>query len=89
MKTTIEITGQVGGNFTLLGALKNYESKRKGMFNGFILEYGTEQQAEKDLQQAFEKLCADEPDMIDEAGGISFYDNTLFYDASKAKLYNY
>ena len=84
MKSRIEITGQTAGNFRLLRKIKNYE-KVNQFFNDYTLYYNSIGEARADLKQACKRLTEDEPEFAKE-DGIYFYNDTLFYDASKAKL---
>ena len=84
MKTTIEINGQIGGNHRLLNALSNYDTYTKGQFYGFIVEYPSKLEAQKDLASAFKKLRNDDPtdsrlDNYRDRGGRIY---KVTYDAS-------
>jgi hypothetical protein len=87
MKTQIHITGQISGNFTLVRLMQNYESKRQGMFNSFILEYRTKTEARNDLKNAYKQLKRDEPDTCN----LDIYRYkgkpiSVTYDASRAEI---
>jgi len=84
MKRTIEITGQISGNFTLARMI-GCEAKR-GMFSSFTIPFATKKEAVKAIRDAYNSLVAEEPELKGCFGGIRVNkDRTeLYYDASKA-----
>lgn len=86
MKTTINVMGQISGNFKLASALQTWESEQRStMFNGFSITYPTRKQAYKALWEAYKKLRADEPEFA--KGGMSYSPKqSLTYDASQATI---
>jgi len=89
MKVQIVITGQISGNFTLLNKLDNGTSK-KGMLNGFILNFDTKAEATKAIKEAYKSLCIAEPEFKGLTSGIRKNEDSsvLYYDASKAVILN-
>lgn len=86
MKTQIIISGGIAGNHEILSKLHSY-SKRDNHFSDYFLYYETDELAAEDLFNAYNTLCEQEPDMVDNlAGGIYMHDNMLTYDASTAKI---
>ena len=86
MKTTIKITGQVGGNFRLFSHLQRDAVKVEQSFANFMLYFHTKKEAKKALSQAAKNLKSLEPDFAKE-GGISYFPGwQLIYDASKAVI---
>ena len=87
MKTTIEISGQIGSNFKLLSKLNNGDYK-KSMFNGFFIHFNTKKEAVKFIKDAYNSLCEDEPEQKNRFGGVRVNKDrtTLYYDASKAVI---
>jgi hypothetical protein len=87
MKTTIQITGQIGGNHRLLSAILSAylaTSYGDGMFYSKHVEFQTRKDAFKALSVAWHKLIADEPEF---KHGISYSPKwMLHYDASKASI---
>lgn len=88
MKTTIEISGQISGNFRLRSALATAECIiYPSMFNGFRLTYPTKKQAKKALWDGYKKLRQNEPEMGTGIGGIRYSKwGSLSYDASTASI---
>ena len=84
MKCRIEITGQIGGNNILFHSLMDFENKKE-FFQDITLSYNSISEARADLKRACKRLTEDEPEFA-KKDGIYFYNDTLFYDASKAKL---
>jgi hypothetical protein len=88
MKTTITISGQIGGNHKLLNALSNYDNYTKGQFYGFDVKYASKLQAQKDLASAFKKFKDDEPTasrivIYRDRGGRAY---KVIYDASTMQI---
>jgi len=85
MKTSISISGQIGGNHTLARACGTIDSEQKRtMFNGFEIKFKTKKEAVKALSQAYQFLKSEEPEYFKQ-GGISYKRGYgLWYDASKA-----
>jgi len=85
MKTHIEITGQISGNFRLLNALNAWECESKKLpFDGFLLTFETRKAARRALWQGFRYLRAAEPEF---KHGIGYCPkHSLSYDASKAVI---
>ena len=89
MKSTITITGQISGNFTLRNALVgNSTTEEKTMFNGFRLHFDTKKAAINAIREAYNSLCKDEPEMKGRLSGISADKGRTYlrYDASNAKI---
>ncbi len=88
MKTTIEISGQIDGNYKLKAKLHNYLNENKGMFNRFYLEYPSKKEAKNDLKNAFKSFCKEMPEEKNKRTGFYFNsDKTILYwDASKAEI---
>lgn len=85
MKTTIKITGQVSGNFTLLGKMRNYTKKTNGQFNSFTLHYDSISEAKNDIKTAYKSFINEETEfksMISKSSDST----SLKYDASYAKI---
>ena len=84
MKSTIHVTGQINGNFTLARAIGG--ERRDGMFNSFYLDFQTKGAAREAIRKAYMSLTQDEPEMRGRIGGVrSNRSRTeLYYDASKA-----
>lgn len=90
MKALIEISGQINGNFTLKNKIERCDGSiqtNKTMFNGFRIHFETVEQAKKALKKAYKDLVYDEPEMKNKIAGISLYNETLMYDASKATIF--
>ena len=85
MKAKIEITGGIGGNSAIFNKLGNYTDWKKGSFGGFVVYYSTVTEARKSLKDAYKRLKEDEDEFYRQ-GGISFYQDSLTYDASKAEI---
>lgn len=90
MKTSIIISGQISGNFTLKNALDSREllEEKSLMFNNFELVYATKKAAKKALWEAFKYLRStlDEP-RVGSMSGLRYSKfGSLYYDASKAEL---
>lgn len=88
MRTSIYISGQINGNFKLRNAIITAEcEEKKGMFNAIELVFATKKTAKKALSAAYKSLIKDEPEMKGRFGGIRYAPgNTLYYDASQAKI---
>ena len=88
MKTSIIITGQIGGNHILRNVIISSnleESERSGMFFSKIISFPTKKDAKKALWEAYKLLRAD----IETKTTTRYRKgDALFYDASKAELYN-
>lgn len=84
MKTSISITGQLNGNFTLLRAIKTYDCiEEETGFGNFALHFKTKKEAKKALWEGYKYIRND-------YNGTSLrYRNSgeLYYDASSAKIY--
>lgn len=88
MKTSIIITGQIGGNHTLRNAIIDSnleESEESGMFFSKTISFSTKKDAKKALWEAYKLLRRDI-----ETKTVTSYrkGDALFYDASKAEIYN-
>jgi hypothetical protein len=83
MKCTIEITGQMGGNYTLGRAIGGQQSN--GMFHAIICRFDTKKEAYEALKEAYKTLKRQEPEFV----GRHLYGakSHLRYDASIAKIY--
>ena len=86
MKAQIHITGQIGGNFRLLNAYRNYTQKENGMFNSFYLCYDTIGEAKQAMRSAW-KAIKNIDDNTSWHDGLSKDLCTLNYDASTARLH--
>jgi len=90
MKTSIIISGQIGGNYLLKNALNSDDllDTKNLMFNNFELVYMSKSSAKKALWEGFKylKTTLDNP-MIGCITGLR-YDKygALYYDASQAKI---
>ncbi len=88
MYATIIITGQPQGNIEILHILPAYDDKKEGPFNTFYLYYKNASVAQKDLNQAYKSLKAEEP----KTSLIQIYRSAgnkpikLQYDASRAVI---
>ena len=89
MKAEIIITGQVSGNFHLLGKMHNYSELQKSYAN-FTLKYNTKKQAQADLESAWKAIKRDESEYCKKDGSYIVRHNkratALIYDASKAAI---
>ena len=85
MRTSIFISGQINGNYTLKGAICGFEEEKRTMFNGFELKFKTKKEAKKSLWEAFKYLRQDKQDANASMLSYSKY-GVLSYDASKAKI---
>lgn len=88
MRTAVNITGQIAGNHRLARAIKTIDStETKLPFNGIRLEFPTKREAKAALKSAHKILLMDEPEF---KNGYYLSNNkeTLYYDASKAEIYN-
>lgn len=85
-KTTININGQLNGNFKLLSAIGGNHERTQ--FNGFKIYFETKKEAAKAIRDAYNKLIQDEPESKNRIGGIGTNKTRtlLEYDASKAKI---
>ena len=86
MKTTIEITGQISGNYRLLNALNTYQAEyNKLPFYGHKLTFATRKEARKALWDGYRYLVAQEPEFA--KGGIRYgAKRCIYYDASRAVI---
>ena len=87
MKTTIEITGQISGNFTLRNAIAStgWPEIHNGMFNAFRLTFETRKEARKAMWEAYKSLREDKQDA--QASRLRYIPkHSLSYDASKAVI---
>jgi len=81
MKATIEITGQISGNFLLRNRVSTWESTIEScMFNTFRIHFPTKKSAIKALSDARKKFILD-GDSYSYTRGYS-----LSYDASRATI---
>lgn len=87
MKAQIQISGQIGGNFTLLNKLNNsWGGYRKSVLNGFIINYKTIGEAKKAMKVAYKELkqeCKESNCPLPKIAKDATY---LSYDASIAKI---
>ena len=84
MKTRIEITGQIGGNYKLLSAIGNGDEMNRTMFNGFAITFATRTEARECMRQAF-KYLKNEDYRCTRLSHTSDY-GVLNYDSSTAKI---
>ncbi|MDA3781156.1 MAG: hypothetical protein PF487_13165 [Bacteroidales bacterium] len=86
MKTTIRITGQPQGNFTLKTAITSCDCDVNKYFQDYKITFKTKKDAVKALNKAYKELKNDEPEYA-KGGGINYMlDHSLEYDASKAVI---
>ena len=86
MKTSIEISGQISGNRTLLNAIPSDGNSTKSLpFYGYVVTFKTKKEAKKALWEAYKSLRQDKEDA--EKSMLSYSKTgSLSYDASKAKI---
>jgi hypothetical protein len=86
MTTSIIISGQIGSSWKLRSALPGFFEEKRTMFNGFELIYKTKKEAVAAIREAYNSLCADEPEFKNRLGGVraNASRTELYYDASKA-----
>lgn len=87
MKTTIQITGQISGNYTLHNAISRtgWPEIKRGMFNSFIITYETRKEARRAMWEAYKSLRADKQDA--QASRLKYSPkHSLSYDASRAVI---
>lgn len=86
MKTSIQITGQVSGNRTLLNNINGVDAEIKNLpFNGYLITFSTKKAAKKALWEAFKSLRSDLTDYVASNVRYSKY-GSLSYDASRAEI---
>lgn len=89
MKTSIVISGQIGGNHTLAAALNSFEAEtERTIFNGFCITFPTKTAARKALWEGFNylKKTLDEP-RVGSFGGLRYAKKSaLYWDASQAVI---
>lgn len=85
MKATITVKGGIGGNSEIFNKLDGYSDWKKGNYGSYIVQYDTLTKARKSLKYAYKRLKEDEDEFYRQ-GGISFYQDSLTYDASKAEI---
>jgi hypothetical protein len=86
MKAKIQISGQIGGNFTLLNKLNTIDDYKKTMFGGFLINYNTIGEAKKAMKAAYKELKQECKESNCALPSISKCSEYLSYDASKAKI---
>ena len=90
MKTIITITGQIGSNHTLSGAIASsylHEERTSGMFNSIKYHFNTMKDAKDAIRKAYKKLRNEGHDTKGITGVRRNSINTeLSYDASKAVI---
>lgn len=88
MKAIITITGQIGGNHTLSGAIASsylHEERTSGMFYSIKYHFNTMKDAKDAIRNAYKRLRNDGHDMGGITGVSRNKANTeLSYDASYA-----
>lgn len=89
MKTSIFISGQISGNFTLRNAISNAVKgvnceEKKGMFNSITLTFPTKRAAKKAMWEAYTRLRQDKQDA--QASRLRYSKGHISYDASTAKI---
>lgn len=85
MKTQINITGQVGGNHTLLMSIQTMDCEVEKSFQNYTLTFRTKKEATKALSEANKYLKQDKEDAA--ASCISYRRGmSLTYDASQAYI---
>lgn len=84
-QTTIYITGQINGNYTLNGAIEGGERDRT-QFNGFKIVFPTKKEAVTAIRKAYNYLKSEhgQPSSL----RVNTDRTSLNYDASKAEIYN-
>lgn len=86
MKTQIRISGQVASKMRLQHVLGRDAYKIEKFFSDINLFYESKKMAKKEMKEAYEYLCNEEPDMMDEIGGIILHNDHLSYDAAIATI---
>ena len=85
MKTQIRITGQVGGNHTLLFAIQTSECEVEKDYQNYTITFNTKKEAVKALSTAYQDLNQDKEDAA--ASFMSYRrGHSLTYDASQAYI---
>lgn len=88
MKTTIYISGQISGNFTLANKISavgdDIVEQKNGMFNSKVIVFETKKAALKAMWEAYKALRIDKVDA--KASRLHYYKGYLSYDASSAKI---
>lgn len=85
MKTTIQISGQINGNYTLLNAIKTYDCKHtQGIFNSHLLEFKTKKEAIQAMKDGYKILKNQDLTSLKKANKFE----AIYYDASIAKILN-
>jgi hypothetical protein len=88
MKTSIYISGQINGNFTLANKISavgnNIVELKNGMFNSKIIVFETKKAAEKAMWEAYKSLRQDKEDA--RASILRYSKGYISYDASTAKI---
>jgi hypothetical protein len=88
MKTSILISGQISGNFTLANKISvvgnDIMELKNGMFNSKIIVFETKRAAEKALWEAYKSLRQDKEDA--QASRLRYSKGYISYDASTAKI---
>lgn len=85
-QTTIYITGQINGNYTLNGAIEGGERSRT-QFNGFKIVFPTKKEAVTAIRKAYNFLKSEQDGECSRLS-VSTGRTSLNYDASKAEIYN-
>lgn len=86
MKAQIQISGQIGGNFTLLNKLNTLDGYKKTMFGGFLINYKTIGEAKKAMKAAYKELKQECKESNCALPSIAKDASFLSYDASEAKI---
>lgn len=87
MKTSIYISGQISGNFTLRNAIITAECEEKKEFNNMRLIFPTKKAARKALWDAYKSLRSNYPEMVGGLTGLRYSKlGGLYWDASKAEI---
>lgn len=83
MQVQIRITGQIGGNYSLLSKLNNYGVKQ-GQFNSFTIPYDSVKEAKEAIRQANKEFKQESP--VNSRLYMSRDAKRLSYDCSTAEI---
>ena len=89
MKTKVSITGQQASTNALFNIIDGgIDYKRNVRFSNHEIWFDSKPKALLSLRAAYNQLAAEEPDLIDQVGGvcISYDGEQLEYDAGTAKI---
>lgn len=87
MRTTVKITGELGGNRKLLNRIQSIDSTvEEYRFNNYGVIFNTKKEAVKALSKAYQSLKYEEPNYFKNGGMQYLRGYGLYYDASKAVI---